>query len=80
MSKSRKPKKNELLDDYRMLEKMSKDLVEHQKKIKMINRNIAKKLKSNMRFGLVDNLEITLDHMDRAQKEIDKAKKELKMI
>lgn len=72
--------KNELMKDYRMLGKMSSLLDEHQKDIKVISKTIARRMKSNMRYELVDNLELTLAHMEKAKKEIRKAQNELRLI
>ena len=80
MERDRKRSKNELLKDYHMLDKMSKDLIEHQKAIRAIGMKIAKNVKSDIRYCLVDNLEDVIDHMDRAQKELDRAKRELGLI
>lgn len=73
-------KKSELLADYSMLDKMSKDLAVHQKNVKAIGKRIASRTKSDLKFGLEENLDIVLEHMNKAQKELDRARKELKLI
>jgi hypothetical protein len=72
--------KNELLADYRMLEKMSHDLMEHQKSIRVINRRIMKKVSADFGSGLVENLDIVASHMRKAASELERAKRELKGI
>ncbi len=80
MAKSKLPKKTELMGDYRMLEKMSGSLKEHQKNVLAINKELAKKLKGDFKYGLIENLQTVADHMRNAQKELDRARKELKRI
>ena len=80
MAKSEIPKRTELLSDYRMLEKMSGSLKEHQKNVLAINKALAKKLKGDFKYGLIENLQTVADHMKKAQKELDNARKELKRI
>jgi hypothetical protein len=55
-------------------------LGEHHKDINAIAKNIAKGMKSDLKYGLITNLEVTLTHMDRARKELKKAQKELSLI
>ena len=80
MAKAKKQEKEELLSDYLMLEKMSKDLALHQKNIRVVGKSIVRKVKSDLRYGFLDNLDIVEEHMKKAQKELDKARKELKQI
>lgn len=80
MRKSKKPNKNELLNDYKLLDKMSKEITLHQKNIKVIRDAIAKKVNSDVKFGLIENLDVVMGHMKKAMKEMDDARKELKEI
>ncbi len=70
----------ELLKDYRMLSKMASDLAKHQKNIKTIGRRIARKSKTDITYGLEDSLEMVITHMQKAQKELERAVKEIKSI
>lgn len=80
MAKSKEPKRNELMSDYRMLEKMSSDLREHQKNILKINKKLARKVKGDLKYGFIENLQIVAEHIKNAERELENAKKELKMI
>ncbi len=80
MAKRKRIRRNELLSDYRMLDKMSKELRVHQKSIRQINRRIARSVDADFRSGLVENLDIVVSHMRKAAGELDRAKKELKGI
>jgi hypothetical protein len=80
MGKSRGPSRNELLKDYFMLNKMSRNLALHQKNVRVIGRKVAKTAKTDLTDGIVDNLDLVVAHMKRAQSEIDKAQKKLKQI
>ncbi len=74
-------KKNELMNDYKMLESMSRELAKHQKKVREIGKRIVKtKVSLDLKEGLVENLEIVSNHMRKAGQEIDRAKKRLKLI
>jgi hypothetical protein len=63
-----------------MLDKMSRDLREHQKNILKINKAFARKVKGDLKYGFIENLQIVAEHIKNAQKELDNAKKELKQI
>lgn len=80
MKKRIRIRKNELLKDYAMLDRMSKDLLKGRNSIKKINRKIVTKMSSNLKIGILENLETVSGHMDRAQKELEKAKKLLKLL
>lgn len=80
MAKTKRLSKNELLSDYHMLETMSKDLTLYQKNIRIVGRSITRKVKSDLRYGFLENLDIVEGHMRKAQKELDRARKELKLI
>ena len=79
MKKNKRKRGGEITHDYLMLVKMSKDLQEHQKRLRAIGARIARARTYNM-SGLVDNLSMVMEHMGRAKKELDKASRELKMI
>ncbi len=80
MAKSKKNGKDEVLKDYLMLEAMSRDIREHRENLKRISGRISKGMDSYNKYGLVDVLSMVSMHMERARKEIDKAKKGLKHI
>jgi hypothetical protein len=80
MVKRKKSDANELLNDYDMLADMEKQLAMHQKNIMKIGNRVAKVAKTNMRDGLLENLDIVATHMRNATKEIEKAQKRLKRI
>lgn len=80
MPKGKKPSKSELMDDYRLLEKMSKELSSHQKKMLVIRNAIAKKVNADLKYGLIENLDVVMERMGKAQKELESARKELKRI
>lgn len=80
MVKRKKSDANELLRDYDMLGDMEKQLAVHQKNILSIGRRVSKVAKTNLRDGLLENLDIVAVHMRNATKEIEKAQKRLKRI
>jgi RNA polymerase-interacting CarD/CdnL/TRCF family regulator len=80
MAKNKKKVSRELIRDYNMLDRMSSNLLEHQKNVRLIAKSIAKRVKSDLRYGLIENLDEVVEHMGRAQKELAKARKELEMI
>ncbi len=69
-----------LVKDYYILDKMSKSLSVHRKAIKVIARKIAKKVNPDFGIGLVENLDAVATHLERAEKEMAKAKHGLKRI
>jgi hypothetical protein len=74
-------KKNELEGDYKMLDAMSKMLKEHQQHIRAIGKRVVNTgVRLDLKEGLVENLDIVSNHMRKAQAELDKAKKRLKLI
>lgn len=80
MAKSKKGG-NELLNDYYMLDKMSKELQEHSRNVRAIGKRVVRRVyKTDLKEGLVENLEIVSNHMKKAQEELDSAKRKLKMI
>ncbi len=75
------PGNNELLNEYELLEKISKELDVHQKNIKAVGKRIAKDNASlDFSEGLIENLEIVSNHMLAAKRELDRAKEKLKSI
>ena len=72
--------RNEIRSDYKMLEKMSDDLKAHRENLKAIGKHIAKGMKTDMRFGIIENLDMVAMHMNNAKRELEKAKKTLKLI
>ncbi len=83
MSKQQNNGAKELVKDYSMLNKMSKELREHKRYISSIGKrlsSISNRSKSDMEYGLIENLDIVMLHIDKARNEIEKAKRKLKMI
>ncbi|MGC8479069.1 MAG: hypothetical protein ACP5M9_00130 [Candidatus Micrarchaeia archaeon] len=72
----------ELYFDYMLFDKISKELKEHNKKIMVIRKNIAKskKASSDLKFEFLENFDIITDHIAKAVKEINKSKKILKEL
>ncbi len=80
MSKTNKVSR-ELLNDYAMLDGMSRQLIAHQKNIFGIGKRLVKRAsQSDISEGLIDNLDMVIVHMKKAQKELETAKKRLKKI
>jgi predicted Ser/Thr protein kinase len=75
-----KGKKLELLDDYRMLEEMSEKLRFHQKKMKVVGKTVARSLKNDAVYGITEKIESAISHMEKAAKELDRAKKEIELL
>lgn len=72
---------NEISKDYRMLKVISEQLRKHEHILHDITaKAVAKKSKSDLEYGLLENLDIVADHMSKARKEIDKARGKLKLI
>ena len=74
------PNKNEVLKDYMMLDKMSKDLKSADKRIIALGKKVAAKKNVDMMSGLTEVLESVSEHIASAYSEVEKAKKKLKMI
>lgn len=80
MKKTKKGSK-ELLQDYALLDSMSRQLIVHQKSIFRIGKRLVRKAsQSDITSGLIDNLDMVVSHMKKAQDEIERAKKRLKEI
>ena len=78
---ARAKKSNEISMDYRMLDVISKQLKKHEHILHDITaKAVAKKSKSDLEYGLLENLDIVVGHMSKARKEIDRARSKLKMI
>lgn len=72
---------NEISKDYRMLNVISAQLKKHERILHDITaKAIAKKSKSDLEYGLLENLDMVVDHMGKARKEIDRARSKLKLI
>jgi fructosamine-3-kinase len=69
-----------ILKEYKQLEVMSRALAVHQKEVHVVGKSIAKKMSTNMKYGLMENLNTVEDHLSRARKEIGKALSELELI
>lgn len=81
MAKRKNPGRNELMNDYKMLDSMSKSLAEHQKRLLGIGKSIMKKsTNSDLTTDVVANLDTVFGHMRKAQRELNKARDKLKMI
>ncbi len=73
--------KDKSMGDYLLLERTSKELATHEKNLRDIGKRIAKnKLRLDLKEGLIENLDIVAGHMRNARRELDRAKKRLKMI
>ena len=71
----------ELAKDYILLGRMSKELQKHRKSIKAVGKRVIRRFSNaDLDGGIVENLEIVSDHMQKAQQEIDRAMKKLEMI
>lgn len=71
----------EVLIDYKMLGQISKQLQAHEKTLRdVVAKNVAKKAKTDLEEGLLENLDIVAMHMRNAQKELEKARQKLRMI
>ncbi len=66
--------------EYKQLEGMSRALAAHQKDVHAVGKSIARKMSTNMKYGLVENLNTVEGHIGRARKEVDRAMKALKSI
>lgn len=68
---------NEIIVDYKMFDKMSKDIALHYKTLLLIRKNIAKnkKVASDLKFEFLENLDIIIKHMKNAEKELNKSKR-----
>ena len=73
-------KGNELARDYLLLERMSKELKLHEDRIRGVSRRIARKARGEFGSGIVENLDIVATYMKGARKELERAKRELKLI
>ncbi len=73
---------NELILDYKLFDKMSKDITKHYKRIMSIRKEIArnKNVSVDLKFEFLESLDIILAHMKTAGKELDKSKKVLKEL
>ncbi len=82
MPSKNKSNKGELIADYAMFDKMSKDINKHYKRIMTIRKEIArnKNASVDLKFEFLESLDIILAHMKTAGKELDKSKKVLKEL
>ncbi len=80
--KSRNTKNNELFLDYKLFDGMSKELKTHYKKVLKIRSSISKnkKASSDLKFEVLESLDIILDHVKKASKELDKSKRVIKEL
>ena len=46
----------------------------------VINKSIARKVKSDLKYGFIEKLDMVSGYMKKAQKEVDKAIRELRLI
>lgn len=80
VAKTKRTARRELLTDYVLLDRMSRSLSDHQKNVRTITKNVARRFRSNLRLGLIESLGEISEHMSKARRELDKAKKELGKI
>lgn len=72
---------NEVSKDYYMLGQISKQLKDHERTLRnVVAKKVAKKAKTDLEEGLLENLDIVATHMHKAQTEIAKAQAKLKLI
>jgi len=76
----KKSRGSTLMDEYLTLEKMSKSLSVHRRRVGAIARSIAKKAGTDAGFGLIENLDIVSEHIGKAKKEIDRSLRKLRQI
>lgn len=70
-----------LTADYYLLGRISRELGGHRSKIGEIGRRIArKKITTDLEDGLIENLDVVMEHMRNAKKEVDRAQRKLRMI
>jgi hypothetical protein len=79
MAKEKKSKIT-IAKEYKQLEGMSLSLAAHQKDVRAVGKSIARKMSTNMKYGLVENLNTVEEHIGRARKEVARALKALKSI
>jgi hypothetical protein len=79
MAKDKKSK-IPILEEYKQLKDMSRALALQQKNVEKVSKSIARKMSTNLKYGLMENLNTVGDHMGRARKEIGKALSELELI
>lgn len=80
MANVKKRSRITLLKEYQALDRMSRSLLAHQKEVGAIGKSIAKKTSVGAGSGLAENLDIVLEHVAKARKELGKAMKELGRI
>ena len=82
MQKKNNSGPKELISDYVMFNDMSKDITKHYKKVLLIRKNIArnKTTRTDLKFEFLESLDIILDHMKKAAKELDRSKKVIKEL
>ncbi len=82
MQKKNSSNSKELISDYIMFDSMSKDITKHYKKVLSIRKNIArnKKTSTDLKFEFLESLDIILDHMKKAAKELDRSKNVIKEL
>jgi hypothetical protein len=73
MANAKRPRKITLLKEYNDLDRMSKSLLAHQREVSAIGRSIARKTSTDFGSGLAENLDIVLEHVVKARKELGKA-------
>lgn len=77
--KNVKPK--ELIDDYFLFDEMTRVLAKRRANLLAFGKKVVTKLKKNdLKRGLVDDIEEVVHHVEVAQRELDKAKRKLKVI
>ena len=68
-----------LTREYDVLSEMSRLLATQQRDVRRVAKHIAG-MSTNLKYGLVENLDTVSDHIGRARKELDRAKRALKMV
>jgi hypothetical protein len=76
----RKENREDILQDYFLLESMTRELHRHKQNLKRICSRIERGMDSYNKYGLIDVLSMVSMHIERADRELEKARKELKLV
>lgn len=79
MAKTKKDNK-ELTRDYFMMESMARELKWHQQRVRELGKRMTNKAKIRLKDGVIENLDLVVNHMHNAEKELNRAMDKIKMI
>jgi hypothetical protein len=78
---AKRSRNEEVLKDYNMLGKISAQLRTHERLLhNVVSKRVARKTKTDLEEGILENLDIVATHMRKARAEVEKARHKLKMI